>query len=102
MLLRSGRIELPFGAPTDSPEGDTVCGLDNRKTGQFMQVLDRDGVDPAKVAVIEDTVFGVSARGAVGFRLVIGVDHGSGREALLDARTTIVVPDFAGLMTNRG
>ena len=44
-LLRSGRSELPFGAPTDSPEGDTVCGLDNSKTGLFMRVLDRNGVE---------------------------------------------------------
>ena len=44
-FLRSRGVELPFGALTDSPESDTVCDIDNRKKGIFMQVLDSDVVE---------------------------------------------------------
>ncbi len=174
-FLRSRGIELPFGAPTDSPQSDTVCGLGNRKTGLFMQVLDSDGVEvfegtlaflravramalktacvsssrtcrkvlertrltdqfdviydgtdlereglpgkpqpdgflrgaaligvePRNAAVVEDAVVGVAAGRAGGFRLVIGVDRGAGRDALLDAGADIVLSDLSELMTNR-
>jgi beta-phosphoglucomutase family hydrolase len=43
-LLASRGIELPWGAPEDPPEAETVCGLGNRKNALFGTVLARDGV----------------------------------------------------------
>lgn len=45
-LLRARGIELPYGAPDDSPDADTVCGLGNRKNSVFTAVLESDGVTP--------------------------------------------------------
>lgn len=173
-LLHSRGIELPFGAPSDDPDSDTVCGLGNRKNLLLLQVLESQGVevfdgtvafihavraaalktacvsssltcrkflacarltdqfdvifdgtdlqreglpgkpephsflraaalvdvDPSNAAVVEDAVVGVAAGHAGGFALVIGVDRGAGRLALLDAGADIVVSDLAELMTN--
>ena len=44
-FLHSRGIDLPFGAPSDAPSGDTVCGLGNRKNRLFIQVLDEQGAE---------------------------------------------------------
>ena len=44
-LLLSRGIELPFGAPSDDPESDTVCGLGNRKAQLVLELLDSQGVE---------------------------------------------------------
>jgi beta-phosphoglucomutase family hydrolase len=53
--LASRGIELPWGASTDSPDTETVCGIGNRKNDVFAAVLERDGVDayPGSVALID-------------------------------------------------
>jgi trehalose 6-phosphate phosphatase len=174
-FLRSRGIDLPFGAPSDAPSGDTVCGLGNRKNRLFLQVLDEQGVevfegtlafiralraadiktacvssskncrpvldraglteqfdliydgndlerdelpgkprpdsflrtaelvgvDPSRAAVVEDAIVGVAAGRSGGFRLVIGVDRGAGREALLGAGADVVVSDLSELDVRR-
>jgi len=174
-LLLSRGIDLPFGAPSDSSDTDSVCGLGNRKALLFMQALESQGVEvfdgtvavlravraaalktacvssslncrkvlekaqltgqfdlvydgtdlaqdglpgkprpdcflraaaligvePRNAAVVEDAVVGVAAGRAGGFRLVIGVDRGAGRDALLDAGADIVLSDLSEMMTNR-
>jgi beta-phosphoglucomutase family hydrolase len=54
-LLASRGIDLPWGAPDDSPEAETVCGLGNRKNALFGTVLARDGVQafPGSVALLD-------------------------------------------------
>jgi beta-phosphoglucomutase-like phosphatase (HAD superfamily) len=47
--------------------------------------------------VVEDAVSGVAAGKAGGFGLVIGVDRGAGRAALLAAGADVVVADLAEL-----
>jgi alpha,alpha-trehalase len=64
----------------------------------FLRAAALVGVEPAKAAVVEDAVVGVAAGRAGGFRLVIGIDRGAGRDALLDAGADIVVSDLAELM----
>jgi trehalose 6-phosphate phosphatase len=63
----------------------------------FLRAAERLGVAPAASAVVEDAVSGVAAGKAAGFRLVIGVDRGAGREALLAAGADVVVADLAEL-----
>jgi beta-phosphoglucomutase family hydrolase len=61
----------------------------------FLHAAARLGVVPARSAVVEDATSGVAAGRAGGFGLVIGVDRGAGREALLAAGADVVVADLA-------
>lgn len=65
----------------------------------FLRAAALIGVEPGNAAIVEDAVVGVAAGRAGGFRLVIGVDRGAGRQALLDAGADIVVSDLSELMT---
>jgi beta-phosphoglucomutase family hydrolase len=56
------------------------------------------GVEPASSVVVEDAVSGVEAGRAGGFGIVIGVDRGAGRDALLGNGATFVVDDLAELL----
>jgi beta-phosphoglucomutase-like phosphatase (HAD superfamily) len=53
------------------------------------------GAAPGQAAVIEDAIAGVAAGRAGGFALVIGIDRGAGRAALLAAGADVVVGDLA-------
>ena len=53
------------------------------------------GVSPGQAAVVEDALGGVEAGAAGGFGLVVGVDRGAGREALMQHGADIVVDDLA-------
>jgi alpha,alpha-trehalase len=50
-FLASRDITLPEGAPDDSPDMETVCGLGNRKNGHFIAQLERNGVQPFESTV---------------------------------------------------
>jgi beta-phosphoglucomutase family hydrolase len=54
-FLASRSIELPEGAPSDSPDAETVCGLGNRKERAVINVLRREGVNafPGSVRYLE-------------------------------------------------
>jgi HAD superfamily hydrolase (TIGR01509 family) len=51
------------------------------------------GVPRDRAVVVEDATSGVAAGRAGGFGLVVGVDRGAGRQALLDAGADVVVAD---------
>ncbi len=65
-FLGSRGIELPFGAPSDPPGTETVCGLGNRKNRLFLELTAQDGVD-----VYETTVLLVRALRSRGIRVAI-------------------------------
>lgn len=44
-FLSARSIAIPYGAPDDSPQQETVCGLGNRKNQLFLELLERDGVE---------------------------------------------------------
>jgi trehalose 6-phosphate phosphatase len=50
-FLASRGIHLPEGTPSDPPDGETVCGLGNRKNGLFVQKTREMGVDVDHEAV---------------------------------------------------
>jgi len=56
------------------------------------------GVTPGQAAVVEDALGGVEAGAAGGFGLVIGVDRGAGRDALMRHGASVVVDDLAELI----
>lgn len=45
-VLHSRNIEAPWGAPDDSPDAATVCGIGNRKNAAFTAELAEHGVAP--------------------------------------------------------
>ena len=54
-FLESRGVTLPEGAPSDSPDALTVCGLGNRKNQMFESILDSEGVEayPGSRALVE-------------------------------------------------
>ena len=55
-FLESRGIELPYGAPSDEPDKETICGLGNRKDRTFNETLKTDGVKvfPSTTAFIKE------------------------------------------------
>lgn len=45
-FLESRDVHLDRGAPDDSPDRETVCGLGNRKNGYFLDALREHGASP--------------------------------------------------------
>jgi beta-phosphoglucomutase family hydrolase len=60
----------------------------------FVRGCELIGVVPGDAAAFEDATVGVQACRAGGFRLVVGVDRGVGRQALLDGGADVVVNDL--------
>jgi len=61
----------------------------------FLRAAELVGVAPPDAVVVEDATSGVAAGAAGGFGLVLGVDRGGNREALLAAGAHLVVDDLA-------
>ncbi|MAT04719.1 MAG: haloacid dehalogenase [Acidimicrobiaceae bacterium] len=60
----------------------------------FLAAARHLAVDPAQCIVVEDATSGVAAGAAGGFSLVVGVDRGGNREALLAHGADLVVDDL--------
>lgn len=63
----------------------------------FLHAARRLGVDPGRVAVVEDAVAGVEAGRTGGFSLVVGVDRHGDPTGLEEAGADVVVADLADL-----
>jgi alpha,alpha-trehalase len=50
-FLASRGVTLPWGAPSDPPDAQTVCGLGNRKNDFFLRVVAEQGVKPFPTTV---------------------------------------------------
>lgn len=44
-FLQSRSISLPYGADSDPPDRESICGLGNRKTARFLDAIRKRGVD---------------------------------------------------------
>ena len=60
----------------------------------FVYAAERLGVAPGDAVVVEDAISGVTSGRAGKFALVVGVDRGGNREALVAAGADIVVDDL--------
>ncbi|WP_066517512.1 HAD family hydrolase [Curtobacterium ammoniigenes] len=78
-LLQARGIDLPEGAPSDSPDADTVCGLGNRKNAAFTAELTEHGVDayPGSMAFLDAAM-------AAGYRVAV-VSSSANARSVLDA-----------------
>ena len=61
----------------------------------FLRAAELLGATPARSVVVEDASSGVAAGAAGGFGLVLGVDRGGNRDALLASGAHLVVDDLA-------
>lgn len=97
-VLRAAGLGSRFEVVVDGvvAERDEIAGKPAPDT--FLAAAERLGVAPIEAVVVEDAVSGVAAGAAGGFGLVVGVDRGAGRQALLDAGAGLVVADLAELV----
>jgi beta-phosphoglucomutase family hydrolase len=90
VLERAGLIEL-FDAIVDGNELERHDLRGKPQPDSFLHAAALLEVGPGEAAVVEDALAGVEAGRAGGFGLVIGVDRGAGRAALLGAGADVVV-----------
>ncbi len=93
-VLRAAGITERFVAVVDG-----VVAVEQHLPGKpdpamFLHAAERLGVTRAEAVVVEDATSGVAAGRAGNFALVIGVDRGGNREALVAAGADIVVDDL--------
>ena len=78
---------------------DGVVAVEHQLAGKpepatFVYAAERLGVTAAEAVVVEDASSGVAAGRAGNFAMVVGVDRGGNREALVAAGADIVVDDL--------
>ncbi|MDZ7675043.1 MAG: beta-phosphoglucomutase family hydrolase [Acidimicrobiales bacterium] len=78
---------------------DGITAVEQQLAGKpdpamFLHAARLVGVDPSEAAVVEDASSGVAAGAAGGFALVLGVDRGGNRQALVDHGAHVVVDDL--------
>jgi beta-phosphoglucomutase-like phosphatase (HAD superfamily) len=61
----------------------------------FLRAAELLGAAPGESVVVEDASSGVAAGAAGGFALVLGIDRGGNRDALVAAGAHLVVDDLA-------
>jgi len=79
-FLQSRHIELPEGAPSDSPDADTVHGLGTRKNDIVLKMIKDDGVD-----AYPGSVRYVRAVRAAGLRCAVVSSSANCRDVLVAA-----------------
>jgi beta-phosphoglucomutase family hydrolase len=94
-VLKAAGIEARFSVVVDG-----VVAVEQHLAGKpdpamFVFAAERLGVTPAGAVVVEDASSGVASGRAGKFAMVIGVDRGGNREALVAAGADIVVEDLA-------
>ena len=96
VLRRAGLLDM-FDALVDG--FDIEHGLAGKPApDSYLHAAALLGVPPPAAAVVEDALSGVAAGRAGGFGLVIGIDRGAGRAALLEFGADIVVGDLDELL----
>lgn len=101
-ILRSAEALDLFEAKVDGVDS-LELGIDGKPAPDiFLSAARELGVEPSRAAVVEDAVSGVQAGRAGGFGLVIGVDRGGNREALLANGADVVVADLDQVAVKAG
>lgn len=85
-VIVDGKVATEQGLP-GKPQPDT-----------YVYAAEQLGVPVSQAVVLEDATSGVASGRAGNFGLVVGVDRGTGRDALLKAGADLVVDDLAELL----
>jgi len=94
VLERTGLVDL-FDATFDGRDLEREQLPGKPRPDAFLRGAALLGIPPAEAVVVEDAISGVEAGRAGNFKLVIAVDRGAGRDALLAAGADVVVDDLA-------
>ena len=93
-ILRSAEALELFEAKVDGVDS-LELGIDGKPAPDiFLSAAGELGVEVSRTVVVEDAISGVQAGRAGNFGLVIGVDRGGNREALLANGADVVVADL--------
>jgi len=96
-LLATAELSELFDVVVDGTVAADLALAGKPDPAMFLEAARRLAVDPARAAVVEDAVSGVTAADAGGFGLVVGVDRAGQRAALEAAGAHVVVDDVARL-----
>ena len=96
VLASAAAIEF-FDVILDGTDADRLELKGKPDPDIFLKAAEQLGVSPRRCLVVEDAVAGVEAGRRGGFGLVVGVDRGSNRAALLEHGADLVVGDLAEL-----
>ncbi len=99
-VLRAAGMADRFPHVVDGVVADTD-GLEGKPApAMFLRAAELLGVAPSGSVVVEDASSGVAAGAAGGFGLVLGVDRGGNRAALLASGADLVVDDLADTLAS--
>ena len=101
-VLRSAGLEDAFDAVVDGREAAMLRLPGKPDPATLLEAARRLGVDASRAVVFEDSRAGAEAARRGGFRLVVGVDRGSGTRALSEAGANAVVADLSEVELERG
>jgi beta-phosphoglucomutase family hydrolase len=98
-VLEAARIADRFDVVVDGAvsAAESLRGKPSGET--FVYAARRLGVPVERAVVVEDAISGVAAGRDGGFGLVVGVDRGAGRDALLENGAHIVAADLGELVS---
>jgi hypothetical protein len=96
-LLATAELSDLFDVVVDGTVAADLALAGKPDPAMFLEAARRLNVDPARAAVVEDAVSGVTAAKVGAFGLVVGVDRAGQRAALEAAGADLVVDDVARL-----
>lgn len=97
-VLRAARVRDFFEVVVDGITAAREHLAGKPAPDMFLHAAARLGVTPERCAVLEDAISGVHAASAGNFGLVVGVDRGTGSQALIDAGAHVIVEDLEELL----
>lgn len=97
-VLESAGVADLFDTRVDGVEADRLGLAGKPDPAVFLEAAERLQVPPERTMIVEDAQSGVQAGRDGGFALVVGVDRGGQRAALLDHGADVVVDDLAELL----
>ncbi len=98
LVLQVSGIEHLFDVRVDGVVATELNLASKPAPDGFLEAAQKIGVSPDRAAVLEDAIVGVQAGRRGGFALVIGVDRGGDREALLQNGADFVSSDLRELL----
>lgn len=96
-ILAAAGIAGLFSVRVDGTDAARLGLAGKPDPAMFLEAARRLRIRPADAVVLEDAAAGVEAGVSGGFALVVGVDRGSGNDALLSAGAHLVVEDLTAL-----
>ncbi|SFC40002.1 haloacid dehalogenase superfamily, subfamily IA, variant 3 with third motif having DD or ED/beta-phosphoglucomutase family hydrolase [Nocardioides terrae] len=97
-VLQAAGLLDRFGTVVDGAVADELGLAGKPAPDTFLHAAEALGAAAADAVVLEDALSGVAAGAAGRFGLVVGVDRGAGRTALVNAGADVVVTDLAQLV----